>query len=318
MNLWRVLTIVSFSVLLGGCPSLTKVGETIQKASPPASLVIESSSVPHSRTPVYTREVGFNFTVKRGLFNTLSLKRNGRSVQSVDRADVSKIQQLTNAREDYFYAVDMETNTETMVWRQDVNVRLGSVVEGKEDIFEFTETSINPEYKNTDKEKATITFKLTYVSQKPTIVHLTGPASVHNGQTASISWKVLHAKKVELFQAGSKKKTQVADGAMGTIEGTYSGPQRTLNNTHYYTTFKIKAYNVYDEMVDKQINVNITPAPVCPAGKTLGVHRFCLVCTGSITGDYRTEYDVPACSKDDAKAWVQSQGVKCQVRDGGC
>jgi hypothetical protein len=60
------------------------------------------------------------------------------------------------------------------------------------------------------------------------------------------------------------------------------------------------------------------PLDLCGEDGMYGMWQFCTACPSEIFGEYLTDHDVTACSEDDAREWLQSQYINCEVRDGHC
>lgn len=308
-----VAVLCGSALILSSCSTAKP---TFTQAAPAASISIVYANPPISGNPPNgtTRNKYVNLIVRHGLFNALTVRRNGSTIPLLDQTDVSKVRKYQMNDWAYYFESSRRFLPDSKEWLQSLDIYFPAH-NGEVDAYELTDESISPNFKGTPQGEAKVGFNITYV-ESPAISYFgcpkctidsSGHPSVVNGQTAVIQWNVKNASKLELFDdAGVAHEVK--------LSGTWAVPLKGEG----FKVFFLRAYNIWGDTVEYRTGVDVNDYDNMCIKDQAPYMDFCVTCSQGFSGSYKINYTSPGCSEAASKANILAPGAGCQVEVGNC
>ncbi len=290
-----VLLVLCLSLFGGGCEAAQQIAQGLAENAPPAKppKVIAAFKVTQwpGDTTYYSTGYSFTVQVQHGWINELRLLENGQPVAPFDGNNPDNDKKTVFLRE----AKQHDEKALTTVTEYRILPRTDRPpTHGEMVTYEFEETSINPKYKGTADERASMQMKVVTITRPAVIALFNVPSTVVSGSAADITWRVNDCKQIQLLEADSVIEEATGTPAASTLQGTKSV---TIKQN---TDFVLRAKNAVGAVVQAQGKLLVTAPPPCPGGQPQ-YFQFCVSCPGGSLGAYSTEWTQLACSEADAK-----------------
>ncbi|HYH97349.1 hypothetical protein [Hyalangium sp.] len=339
MERWTVKRLLVAAILiipLVGCPGLTQIAQGIADNAPFAKppVIVKVGARQWDGDPEhYNRGGSFEFIVKHGLANELTIKENGIDLARVSSPPVPGA--LANTVYLPVEDVANDTNAQTTIRRIRIytkeSLAAGPFVpppDGTLRTYSFVERSINPKAMGKDLISDPTDIKIRIWARTPVIaVFTTSPSNPATNVPLTINWRANDAKKIELLErlgfvkpdGTSEERESVIQsnvfnpGPAGSFDGT-----KTLNVTPTTTAIVFRAWGAGGAMVSDYQELMVSGPVACPQnanGRKIWF-TFCLECTGRPPEGISE----PACTEADALARLNRfyKSEFCEVKNKAC
>lgn len=333
MRIFLNIFMLTIALTSASCRHLRDFGQTMKDAALPASIVITDHSYKIVDDVAYSKEERISMTVKRGLFNSLKIFLDGSEVEMLDRSDSREIVRRNENNLPYFFLRDLNSDSKNMILTQVIDLYLGKIKEGGRKEIKLTETSVNPDYKGNSREKVEKTISAVYVVQKPLITEMAAPKYIQSGDDVTLKWSAKFVKRVELYHYGDLVQNNKLDTAIGDISDSFSIKISANDKGLYHPAFLLKAFNIYDEVEEKRLQIDFVSQDACPISDR-EVFQFCITCNAqSFTPlptkevkdpkpveqpPYEYNHVINACSSSEARSLTEQQWDGCNIQEDAC
>ncbi|MEK2644697.1 hypothetical protein [Bdellovibrio sp. BCCA] len=328
-------TILFFVLANIGCQSLTKSVDQIKNNAPPA--MIQILEAPDKQGIVFGDPSSFEFIIRQGLFNKLTVRVSGIELEHV--TDIPKRStELVDQKRMFYTTADVGSDTKTKTWDRVISIhnpyKMASPHTPSAIVIDlsFTEESINPQYDNEPNSKRKSISHLMVRAGKPQ-VFLTVPERVnrHPEDTTKIdvpvSWRVSGANNVKVYRGSKMIRNQGVGGKefknaeyVGNIIDQRSGVHLGSGSIEYKIVASLDAYQKTEIKKAKfsastELQTEVTSP--CPEGQWPQYFILCRRCYDSkgqlmFTPGERFQ---PACSLDQAKEEAKRGDVSCTYEE---
>lgn len=306
------------SLVISGCTTLGQLAQDVANNAPPAAppvVVKKGNLLTWQNDPnAYSKWPSFNVDVRYGLANKLTLLEDGVVVPRFDMNDP------TNDAHTVYTTTDIASDAtlQTVTSHLRIMPPTAGYAEGHVVTLTLQETSINPKYKGTAQETASISFTVVSI-KKPCIISLNAPASANQGDRFDVNWGAQDCKRYDFIVDGQTEEGRIFSGPANSRSATF-----TANADKPTRKFKLRGINAtgQEALLERTVTVTVPPpAAQCPSnpGGLPRPFNIKAVCNSQISGDYCYEIrQVMACDDNEAIQKVQPYYANCAVSVGDC